>query len=155
MTTHAYISPHAHTSQRITSHAHSLVFTAALCLETAADEEQFAFQQSKRDLQPRQARFAADYRQGFLSSGLFSLSRHPNFFAEQVIWVSFAVFSVCASHTLSVTGLAGAAALLLLFQGSTAFTEEITLSKYPAYAEYQNRTSRLWPWFSPARSRAD
>jgi steroid 5-alpha reductase family enzyme len=34
---------------------------------------------------------------------------------------------------------------MALFQGSTSFTESITLSKYPAYAEYQRRTSRLIP----------
>jgi protein-S-isoprenylcysteine O-methyltransferase Ste14 len=40
----------------------------------------------------------------------------------------------------------GAALLSLLFQGSTRFTEELTLAKYPAYADYQRTTSRLLPW---------
>jgi steroid 5-alpha reductase family enzyme len=39
----------------------------------------------------------------------------------------------------------GAVILTGLFQGSTNFTEEITRSKYPSYAEYQKRTSRLLP----------
>jgi steroid 5-alpha reductase family enzyme len=39
-------------------------------------------------------------------------------------------------------------ALTLLFQGSTAMTEQISLSKYPAYRDYQRKTSRLVPWFS-------
>jgi steroid 5-alpha reductase family enzyme len=37
--------------------------------------------------------------------------------------------------------------LTALFQGSMAFTESISASKYPAYADYQRRTSRLIPWF--------
>jgi len=39
----------------------------------------------------------------------------------------------------------GAALLTLLFIGSTIFTESITASKYPAYADYQRRTSMLVP----------
>ena len=41
--------------------------------------------------------------------------------------------------------IAGAALLTLLFIGSTIFTESITSSKYPAYADYQRRTSMLVP----------
>ena len=35
--------------------------------------------------------------------------------------------------------------LTLLFQGSTAMTERVSSGRYPAYAEYQRRTSRLIP----------
>ena len=41
----------------------------------------------------------------------------------------------------------GVVLLVALFQGSTSFTESITLSKYGAYAQYQQTTSRLLPWF--------
>ena len=41
--------------------------------------------------------------------------------------------------------IVGAAVLTALFQGSTTFTEKLTLAKYPAYADYQRRTSRLVP----------
>jgi steroid 5-alpha reductase family enzyme len=40
----------------------------------------------------------------------------------------------------------GRTLLTLLFQGSTRLTEQITLRKYPLYAEYQRTTSRLLPW---------
>jgi hypothetical protein len=42
--------------------------------------------------------------------------------------------------------LVGPVALTALFQGSTRLTEEISARKYPAYVEYQERTSRLFPW---------
>ena len=42
--------------------------------------------------------------------------------------------------------VAGAVLLTLLFQGSTAFTERLSLDKYPSYADYQRTPSRLWPW---------
>ena len=40
----------------------------------------------------------------------------------------------------------GALALTALFQGSTSFTEELSLRKYPSYADYRRTTSRLVPW---------
>jgi steroid 5-alpha reductase family enzyme len=36
--------------------------------------------------------------------------------------------------------------LVLLFQGSTRFTESISLSKYPGYREYQKKVPALIPW---------
>ena len=35
------------------------------------------------------------------------------------------------------------------------FTETITASKYPEYAGYRSRTSRLLPWFPLDRSTSD
>ncbi len=98
-------------------------------------------------MQPREPRFEADYSRGFLTCDLFALSRHPNFFAEQVIWVSFALFAVFVAKSVCIVAVAGVIGLILLFQGSTNFTEEITGNKYPEYAQYKRTTSRLWPWF--------
>ncbi len=42
--------------------------------------------------------------------------------------------------------LVGPVLLTLLFHGSAQFTESITASKYPRYAEYQRRVSRIIPW---------
>jgi steroid 5-alpha reductase family enzyme len=41
----------------------------------------------------------------------------------------------------------GPTLLTLLFLGSTAFTEKISLSRYPEYADYQRRVSRQVPWW--------
>jgi steroid 5-alpha reductase family enzyme len=40
-----------------------------------------------------------DIKDGFLQSGLFFYSRHPNYFAEQAMWIVIYLF------TISVTGL--------------------------------------------------
>jgi hypothetical protein len=37
---------------------------------------------------------------------------------------------------------------LILFQGSTWFTELITAGKYPEYAEYQKRVGKFLPRFT-------
>jgi steroid 5-alpha reductase family enzyme len=111
----------------------ALGFLSALLLETVADEQQWAFQAAKRHLRPRHAHLRGDYDAGFLTHGLFAWSRHPNFFAEQCLWWAFWLFAPAPPAA------AGAVLLSLLFQGSTAFTERLTLEKYPAYREYQKR----------------
>ena len=55
------------------------------------------------------------------------------------------MFAVAATGRWLDVSVIGAAVLTALFQGSTAFTEELTLAKYPGYADYQRRTSRLVP----------
>jgi steroid 5-alpha reductase family enzyme len=43
--------------------------------------------------------------------------------------------------------LAGALLLILLFQGSSNFSEEVSAGKYPRYKEYQQRVPRYIPKF--------
>ena len=58
---------------------------------------------------------------GFLTTGLFKYSRHPNFFAEISFWWVIALFSLKdIGLNLSILG---AIQLTLLFQGSTRLTE--------------------------------
>jgi steroid 5-alpha reductase family enzyme len=117
------------------------LFAGFLVLETVADQQQWRFQEAKK---VRRARGEA-VTEEFLQTGLFRYSRHPNFFAEQLIWWSFTLFAVASGAGWANWTSAGALVLTLLFQGSTNFTEELTLAKYPSYAEYQKKTSRLIP----------
>lgn len=110
--------------------------------ETIADEQQWQFHEDKR----RRKAAGEPVPREFLTTGLFRYSRHPNFFCEQAIWWSFYLFSVSASGLWLQPGLIGPVLLTLLFLGSTAFTEHLTRAKYPDYADYQRRTSRLLPW---------
>ncbi len=59
---------------------------------------------------------------------------------------AFYLFSVAASGVWLNWALLGAVQLLLLFQGSTNLTEELSVAKYPLYKQYQRSTSRLIPW---------
>ena len=122
------------------------VATAAFLLflagETVADEQQWRFQADKHARKARGEPVAAE----FVTTGLFAWSRHPNFLCEQAMWWAIYLFSVAAGAGWLNPTIAGPALLTLLFQGSTAFTEKITLGKYPSYAEYQRTTSRLLPW---------
>jgi steroid 5-alpha reductase family enzyme len=119
------------------------LFVALLVGETVADEQQWAFHEWKR----REVEAGRSPRPRFITTGLFRVSRHPNFFFEQAQWWTlFLIGSVAAGTVLQWT-VAGPVLLTLLFVGSTVFTESITLSKYPEYADYRASTSALVPWF--------
>jgi steroid 5-alpha reductase family enzyme len=119
------------------------VFLTLLTGETVADQQQWDFQQWKR----AEAAAGREPRPRFRDTGLFRYSRHPNFFFEQAQWwVLFAFGAIAARSPLQWTVL-GAVLLTLLFVGSTRFTEEISRSRYPEYADYQASTSAVIPWF--------
>jgi steroid 5-alpha reductase family enzyme len=114
--------------------------------ETIADQQQWNFQTKKYALKNTGAELTGDYKKGFLDKGLWSLSRHPNYFAEQSIWIVFYLFSVAASGQWINWSIAGCLLLIVLFQGSSDFSEEISASKYPEYKDYQKKVSRFFPW---------
>lgn len=124
----------------------AVLFAAFLVGETIADQQQWAFHRAK-------AAAGGALPPGFATTGLFRVSRHPNFFFEQAQWWVFYALGATAAVAsgLGVWGgalnwtIAGAALLTVLFIGSTIFTESITAAKYPAYAEYQRTTSMLVP----------
>ncbi|OJH42720.1 DUF1295 domain-containing protein [Cystobacter ferrugineus] len=119
-------------------------FLALLLGETVADQQQWDFHQRK----------AAGTAEGrFLTSGLWRFSRHPNYFFEQAQWWVFFLFGAIAAGSLLQWTVLGAVLLTLLFVGSTIFTESITRSKYPEYADYQVVTSSIVP-LPPRRARA-
>lgn len=117
-------------------------FIVFLVGETIADAQQWSFHRWKT------AERAAGRvpSPGFLQSGLFRVSRHPNFFFEQAQWWVFYGFAIAATGAWLHWSLAGAVLLTLLFIGSTILTESISRSKYPEYDDYRARTSPIVPW---------
>jgi steroid 5-alpha reductase family enzyme len=125
----------------------AVVFLAFTVGETIADQEQWNFQSWKkaekdagREPNPR-----------FVQSGLWRFSRHPNFFFEQAQWWVLFFFGASAAGSLLQWTVAGPFLLTTLFIGSTIFTESITKSRYPEYADYQARVSPIIP-FPPRHS---
>ncbi len=123
----------------------AVVFLAFLIGETVADQQQWNFHQAKKA-------GGADFTPRFLQTGLWRFSRHPNFFFEQAQWWALFFFGAIAAGSVLQWTVLGAALLTGLFIGSTIFTESITRSRYPEYADYQAVTSPLVPW--PPRRRA-
>jgi steroid 5-alpha reductase family enzyme len=87
------------------------------------------------------------YKTGFIRSGLWSISRHPNYFAEQAIWLSVYVFSIAATGRLINWTMIGALLLMLLFKGSADLSEGISAGKYPEYKKYQEKVPMFLPKF--------
>ncbi|XP_051170426.1 uncharacterized protein LOC127287497 isoform X1 [Leptopilina boulardi] len=123
----------------------TVCFLGFVLVESIADQQQWNFQTEKHDMLKKGEHLCGEFAHGFLHSGLFKYSRHPNFFSEISIWWAFYLFSYAASEYIINWTIAGPILLTLLFQGSTNFTEQISLSKYPTYALYQKSTSKLIP----------
>lgn len=133
----------------------ALMFVA-LEWEAVADLQQYRFQTMKKrsrqgedtlDIQSRKGEIEA----GFVYTGLWRYSRHPNVFSEQVFWILMAVFSGVATKGQQTEAgwlvvAAGPVMLASLLWASVQLAESISLSKYPLYRAYQLRTSRLVPW---------
>jgi len=114
-------------------------------VETVADIQQWNYQSEKWERIRNGKELTGDYRKGFLDKGLWAYSRHPNYFAEQAIWVCFYLFSVAASGEWFNWSIAGCLLLIVLFQGSSQFSEGISAEKYPQYGDYQKRVARFIP----------
>ena len=116
--------------------------------ETVADEQQWSFQSAKWKMireGKKLEELPAPYNKGFNTQGLWSVSRHPNYFAEQAIWCCLYLFTVSGGVGIVNWSLIGALLLIVLFLGSSAFGEEISASKYPEYQKYCREVSRFFP----------
>ena len=123
----------------------AVLMTGFILLETVADQQQWNFQQEKHRRRRAGEPLDVKYARGFCSTGLWGRVRHPNYAAEQAIWISFYLFSVAATGRWLNWSLAGGILLLLLFLGSSDFSEKISAEKYPGYAAYQELVPRFWP----------
>lgn len=123
----------------------ALLMLGFLVMETIADQQQWNFQSVKWAKIRAGETLSGDYQKGFLDKGLWAFSRHPNYFAEQSIWISFYLFSVSASGQWFNWTVTGCLLLAVMFQGSAGFSEETSAAKYPGYADYQKRVSRFIP----------
>lgn len=125
----------------------SLIFLAAVVIESIADNQQYAFQIEKRRQRLQGIELQGEYKDGFKQSGLFAIVRKPNYAAEQLVWISFYLFSIASTQGNQLWNWSGIGSILLclLFQGSGWFTENITISKYPKYKEYQKCTPLYLP----------
>lgn len=116
--------------------------------ETIADKQQWDFQ-SKKWAMIKSGKtleeLPAPYNKGFNTIGLWSMSRHPNYMAEQAIWVSFYIFSIGAGVGIINWSMIGALLLIVLFTASTNLVEGISGDKYPEYAEYCKEVNKFIP----------
>jgi len=122
------------------------VIVGLVVMETVADQQQWNFQNEKHRRKNAGEKPVEPYAAGFVQSGLWKYMRHPNYMAEQSIWVAFYFFSVVATGRWLNWSIAGCMLLLILFKGSSDFSENISAGKYPEYKNYQKRVPRFIPF---------
>ena len=80
--------------------------------------------------------------------GLWRYSRHPNYFFEWMIWVSYFVFALASPWGgLAIVGPASILFLLIRVTGIPMTEEQSLRSRGDAYRRYQQTTSAFVPWF--------
>lgn len=133
------------TTLGIMDYALAALFILLVIIEFIADQQQYDFQTEKHR-RIREGLPLEEYSKGFVTTGLWSMVRHPNYAAEQSIWVVFYLFSVVATGEWINWTIAGCILLIILFKGSSDFSEEISSEKYPDYKDYQRNVPRFIPF---------
>ncbi len=116
-----------------------------ILIETVADNQLYNFHLQKQHKIPVNGQFNESLNKGFMTEGFWKYVRHPNFAAEQATWVAFYFFGVAASGFWINWTLSGPFLLILLFAGSSGFTESISMDKYPEYMSYKQNVPRFLP----------
>ena len=124
-------------------------FLVLIVIEWFADQQQWNYHAAK-DSYRSTAKVPSGWTRaqmdrGFNTTGLWKYSRHPNFAAEQAIWVTLYAWGAYRTGTWLNWTIGGVAAYLGVFAGSTPITERISSGKYPEYAEYQRKVGRFLP----------
>jgi steroid 5-alpha reductase family enzyme len=114
--------------------------------ETIADQQQWKYHKRKNLLKEQGETLPENLKKGFVDSGLWGLVRHPNYASEQAVWIVFYFFSVAATGKWMNWSIIGAVLLVLLFWGSSNFSEDISTSKYPEYESYKKKVPRFIPF---------
>jgi steroid 5-alpha reductase family enzyme len=110
-----------------------VVGLAAVILELVADVQMHRFIRDRRDGEA-------------MDRGLWSWSRHPNYFGEFSFWVSLALFGVAVAPSDAWWVCLGALGMLGMFLGgSIPMMETRSLQRRPDYQGVVDRVSRFVP----------
>lgn len=81
-----------------------------------------------------------------LQSGVWAVSRHPNYFGEACIQWSFYLFALAAGYAWTIVAPIAMTFLLLKVSGVSLLERDIQ-QRRPAYRDYIERTPAFVPWF--------
>lgn len=80
-----------------------------------------------------------------LTSGLWSLTRHPNYFGDAAQWWGFYLFALAAGGWWTVFSPLIMNFLLMRVSGVVMLEKALKVNK-PGYAQYAARTNAFFPW---------
>jgi len=109
---------------------------AGLTIEAVADAQLARFLRERSDAS------------AVMSRGLWSWSRHPNYFGEACVWWGVGLMAVAGGGLSSAWTLASPLLMtvLLLKVSGVALLERDIVERRPAYRAYAARTSAFIPW---------
>ena len=81
-----------------------------------------------------------------LDSGLWSYTRHPNYFGEATMWWGIAILAFSSGASIFVFISPITITYLLLFVSGVPMLEK-SFAKRPGYKEYADKTPVFFPWF--------
>jgi steroid 5-alpha reductase family enzyme len=108
------------------------LFALGLSWEAVGDWQMLRFQRAPAN------------RGRVMRSGLWSLSRHPNYFGETVLWWGLGLVGLAAGGPIALVGPALLTFLLLKISGVTMLDEGLVERK-PGYADYVRDTPAFVP----------
>lgn len=124
-----------------------LVWLMAYVVESTADLQKLNFISRNKD--------------GVCNVGLWRYSRHPNYFAEWLVWTGILIAAIPswwalrdseAGHVWAVLGVGGLGAsvmmyITLIYLTGAIPSEYYSVRKRPEYKRYQETTNMFFPWF--------
>ena len=120
--------------------AAAVVTLAAICIEWTADRQLRGFLASR----------AGDG--ALLDTGLWALSRHPNYFGEVLFWWGVWLFGLAAAPSWWWTVAGPVAVTVMFLVVSVPMMDRHMLARRPEYAAVMQRRSGLVPWFTAGPS---
>ncbi|MHA1191016.1 MAG: DUF1295 domain-containing protein [Promethearchaeota archaeon] len=112
-----------------------IITSGAIIIESIADIQSLNFRKKRES--PEQ----------FIKTGLWSFSRHPNYFGEVMFWWGLFLFSFASNPSLWGF-IIGPISITILFVGiSIPLMEKRNIRTKPSYEKYKEQVSALIPWF--------
>jgi steroid 5-alpha reductase family enzyme len=89
-----------------------------------------------------------DNKGKLLNSGLWTYTRHPNYFGDAVVWWSYFIFALAAGHWWSFLGSLVMSLFIFHVSGVKLLEKNLTNSK-PGYEDYIRQTPAFVPNLNP------
>ena len=105
----------------------------------------------KADNQKSRFRSIPENRDRFITDGLWSKSRHPNYFGDAAVWWGYGLFSVASGSYWPMIGPLLMTGLIIQVSG-VRLLERTLVDAKPEYRDYVERTSAFIPWPPKASS---
>ena len=108
--------------------------------------------ESVADYQKRDFRKSHDPHTEFINTGLWSRSRHPNYFGEMSFWIGLMLFGL-AAHPEGWWWImpGGVAMTAMFFFVSIPLIDDRSKENRPGYDEHMKKVSAIIPWFPAER----